>query len=80
MRKSNQTLSGLDDILRPAIERAVKPRFDGNPPTAFDIGFALQQEIDNTRTALSKALYKIDLANDDIGGISSFVRTILNSP
>ncbi|WP_103867029.1 hypothetical protein [Aquimarina sp. I32.4] len=67
MRKSNETLRGVDDILRPAIERAVKPRFDGKPPTAFDIGWALRWEIDNTRTALSEALYKVDLATDEIG-------------
>ncbi|WP_062060021.1 hypothetical protein [Aquimarina longa] len=67
MRKSNQTLQGLDAVLAPAIERAVCPSFSGKTPTAFDIGIKLHRELDNTRTSLSEALYKIDLANDDIG-------------
>ncbi|WP_062055216.1 hypothetical protein [Aquimarina longa] len=67
MRISNQTLRQLNTILRPAIERATKPSFASNPPTAFSIGTRLHRELDHTRTALSQALYKIDLATDDIG-------------
>ncbi|WP_062060768.1 hypothetical protein [Aquimarina longa] len=58
----NETLEELDGVLSEALNRAARYSNSSGSGSAAQLAHAFEREIDATRTQLSEALYKVDLA------------------